>query len=487
MKNRFSELLENLVNVVGVKHYVLANHLQYDTSYISKWVSGKMLPGEKTYRYVIDGICQCIYENGTPEGLESLISEYNLKDESEIKPAIFDHLIAEYEYVKKTDSDVNMDLESNVRFEPTMSMQEYISRMKHPSLRKVNDLHIISVVDLFSIAEEYRCNFFDLSDGTGPKSREYPNVHLSLIINMDQEKEAFFHMLFLIGMIGSLGNVDFNIYCHWFPKGKSIFAIDKEYIISGMLQNDAQCFGVTSCEGEKKVSPAYQSLEAMCNSQYALFLKNQGDDAFYMGDYMHELMSFNKKWVIGRINEVLLPPEVVWNIVNSDRFDELNVSQETVSTVERMVWGILKKHKNPFLIFKNALTSFVFHGNISFFGKTIQLTMEERRLVLQHILTFFTEEFPKVEIRLFNERLAYGMSENIAYNILAVDQVSYITLFNSSQAMDTIMEVNLPEVQKIFRQSVDDVWEGNDNLVESEATGIKNYLNHLIENISLFE
>ena len=47
-KNRFSILLEHLLEVAEVKNYTLAKRLQYDVSYISKWVSGRMLPAKKT-------------------------------------------------------------------------------------------------------------------------------------------------------------------------------------------------------------------------------------------------------------------------------------------------------------------------------------------------------------------------------------------------------------------------------------------------------
>ena len=46
-KNRFSSLLEQLMIIADVKNYTLASELQYDVSYISKWVSGRMLPAEK--------------------------------------------------------------------------------------------------------------------------------------------------------------------------------------------------------------------------------------------------------------------------------------------------------------------------------------------------------------------------------------------------------------------------------------------------------
>lgn len=43
-KNRFSTLLEELISISGVKNSGLAKALQYDASYISKWVSGRLLP-----------------------------------------------------------------------------------------------------------------------------------------------------------------------------------------------------------------------------------------------------------------------------------------------------------------------------------------------------------------------------------------------------------------------------------------------------------
>ena len=59
-KNRFSSLLEQLMIIADVKNYTLASELQYDVSYISKWVSGRMLPAEKSSKKVLHGISRCI-------------------------------------------------------------------------------------------------------------------------------------------------------------------------------------------------------------------------------------------------------------------------------------------------------------------------------------------------------------------------------------------------------------------------------------------
>ena len=46
-KNRFGKLLKHLMAAAELKYYTLAQELQYDVSYISKWTGGQMLPAEK--------------------------------------------------------------------------------------------------------------------------------------------------------------------------------------------------------------------------------------------------------------------------------------------------------------------------------------------------------------------------------------------------------------------------------------------------------
>ena len=72
-KNRFSKLLEQLMNVAELKNYTLAQELQYDVSYISKWVSGRMIPAEKTEKTVLRGIARCIAQSASPDGMARLM------------------------------------------------------------------------------------------------------------------------------------------------------------------------------------------------------------------------------------------------------------------------------------------------------------------------------------------------------------------------------------------------------------------------------
>lgn len=92
-KNRFSILLEHLLEVAEVKNYTLAKRLQYDVSYISKWVSGRMLPAKKTEKRVMEGISACVVDEATDDGRDLLLREYSVSIPSDLKAAIYDNLI----------------------------------------------------------------------------------------------------------------------------------------------------------------------------------------------------------------------------------------------------------------------------------------------------------------------------------------------------------------------------------------------------------
>ncbi len=68
-KNRFAKLLEELVQKAEIKNYVLAGAVQYDVSYISKWISGKLIPGEKAAPKVLREISHCIVTQASDAAL----------------------------------------------------------------------------------------------------------------------------------------------------------------------------------------------------------------------------------------------------------------------------------------------------------------------------------------------------------------------------------------------------------------------------------
>ena len=74
-KNRFSILLEHLMTIAELKNSILAKAVQYDDSYISKWISGKLLPTEKNHENTLQAISHCIVEALSEESTTQLLQE----------------------------------------------------------------------------------------------------------------------------------------------------------------------------------------------------------------------------------------------------------------------------------------------------------------------------------------------------------------------------------------------------------------------------
>lgn len=89
------------MTIAELKNSILAKAVQYDDSYISKWISGKLLPTEKNHENTLQAISHCIVEALSEESTTQLLQEYQLQDIKDLETAIYDNLESEYMYVKE--------------------------------------------------------------------------------------------------------------------------------------------------------------------------------------------------------------------------------------------------------------------------------------------------------------------------------------------------------------------------------------------------
>ena len=195
-KNRFSILLEHLLEVAEVKNYTLAKRLQYDVSYISKWVSGRMLPAKKTEKRVMEGISACVVDEATDDGRNLLLREYSVSIPSDLKAAIYDNLIAEYDYLQEE-----------------LNMLQYLTKMAHPVLRRVSQLDIVAVMDLMEMAREYRLKVANLQNGQLVDQRSYDNVYFKLMIDISREKwDPIYDAALMINVLTNFSHIHFKLF-----------------------------------------------------------------------------------------------------------------------------------------------------------------------------------------------------------------------------------------------------------------------------------
>lgn len=213
-KNRFSVLLEHLMSVADLKNSVLARAVQYDDSYISKWISGKLLPTEKNHENILMSISHCIVEALSEDSTTQLLQEYQLQNTEDLVSAIYDNLESEYAYVKELQSTTGTEVAPKISYYPELTLDQFIFKMKHPSLRKVNSLNVYAIVDILSVDPNYQFLIAELNSVHGGRDLVFPGVHFSLFIDLESAtSNATYTACFLMNVITHLSNIDFTLYC----------------------------------------------------------------------------------------------------------------------------------------------------------------------------------------------------------------------------------------------------------------------------------
>lgn len=210
-KNRFSTLLEELISISGVKNSGLAKALQYDASYISKWVSGRLLPTEKTKKKILSGLSHEIVNQSTSEGLENLYANYQVSFPEELENVIYDNLEIEYDYVTDLQNTCGSLIAPDVSFFASLSPAQYITKMQHPVLRRVKMLDIMAEMDLLKLNHEYRLQIMQ-GDVHRKLLHTYPDVHFSLVIDLSLNKiDDIYDSIFIMNMLSAMSQVDFYL------------------------------------------------------------------------------------------------------------------------------------------------------------------------------------------------------------------------------------------------------------------------------------
>ena len=78
----------------------------------------------------------------------------------DLKSAILDNIMAEYNYVNEMKKNTGNDVAPKTLFFPELNLSQYIGKMHHPVLRRVNSLDVVAVMDLMSV--DHECDLLEI-------------------------------------------------------------------------------------------------------------------------------------------------------------------------------------------------------------------------------------------------------------------------------------------------------------------------------------
>ena len=352
-KNRFSMLLEQLLTKAEIKNYSLAKELQYDVSYISKWVGGKMLPSEKNVDNILNVISDNVVQSLNDQKKVIFYEEYHVDNELDLKQAIFDHLIIEYNYVKDLKKTSGSEIAQKISYYPELTLRQFISKMRHPVIRNVKSLEIMAMMDILAMSHEYRLMILDVGNDQPCVEKDYPGVNFNLQINLkSSSKNVIYDVIFLINML-STTHVNLQLYNNPQAIGRNIFLVKDVYSISGMLIDPSTCISVAISEDENNCKVLYHKLKGMCNRENILF--HQLEMAKMIEDYtfMKSLISENLRWMIGHLTEHFLPENLLDKLLERvESSEEWKIDSEKCKILHGFMQRVLSGEKVNILLYK---------------------------------------------------------------------------------------------------------------------------------------
>lgn len=465
-KNRFSRLLKYLLSVADIKNYALAQELQYDVSYISKWTSGQMLPSEKYEKKILKKISSYIVDECSGDVRKKLISEYQVDNNEELKLAIYDNMEAEYFYVKNLQNDTGIDVAPKTFFFPEMTLSQYIIKMHHPVLRRVNALDIVGAFDLFAMEREYYLQIAENENEHVPKGKYYQDVHYSMLIHIEESKwDYFYDTIFLMDLLEKNSCVDFQLYAGKWAVGRVIFAVKDEYAISGVLLGKDRCLSVVASEDENNCNILYRNLMGLCSRERLLFRKTTMRNMIEKHEYAYALLSLKQKWIVGHFTEHFLPEDLFEEIIS--QLNEKNLNNKYLQEIynaQQMIKKIIEESQIKLLFYKTALYNLVVDKKIDFYNCKINLTDNQIFRYLENFLNICTQH-TNLEVKIISGKLItdIGYSENPC--MFLSDTVSYLRF---DQKENNLYIVNRSVLGNIFEKSFDTFWTKSDKDVVVE-------------------
>lgn len=479
-KNRFSRLLEHLMSVAEVKNVTLAQMLQYDVSYISKWVSGKILPSEKTEREILEGISKCIVSSASDSCRETLFEEYQVDTSEDLEMAIFDNLEVEYFYVKDLQKSTGHEVAPKTFYYPELSLEQFVSKIRHPVLRRVRSLDIVAAMDLFNLEQEPRIQSVRVGSEHDKTQREYPDVHYSLLVNIRKDKWDYIHdTLFIIYLLVNNMCIDFQLYGDTQSAGHMVFAVKEDYSITGVLIGKNQCISVLMSEEASTCNIIYKNIKTLCTIEKLLFRKTTMRNIIESHDYVHSLFSMKTKWIIGKMTEHFMPEDLLKEILGQPGvIEKIGVSYDELTNVYQMMKNIVREASIDILVEKSALSKFAITGEMDFYGCNITLTPEQRSRYLEHLLSLCkTNE--SLNIKMINGHFISAFELIYNQSVFLSDTVSYLRL-NGEVDKNNLYIINRYDMREIFERSFDEFWNYREGVVISDKEEILTYIQHVV-------
>lgn len=328
---------------------------------------------------------------------------------------------------------------------------------------------------------ESRVKFMSLDEQDIDKQRPFPEVHVSLILNLENSREScMYDVLFLFNLLVDSIHIDLRLYNSQRAYGKLIFTVRDSFVSIGMLEENDYCLAVTTSEDEEYCSQIYEVIQRYANQESLLFEKIEPLDVVRCKQYLNSYISEKCSWLIGHITEKFLPDNLYTDFVKQIFGEDTSTSdlRETLYQMHDLENSLIGTVKIRMLIYNSALLSLVSQGEIEFWGYRIKLTTDQRIEVLAHILELM-ERDNGLEMKLIIDRLSEDILFDDRQCIFLSESSAFLRFINVNGQMQFLMTAR-KEMKKMLEQFYEEIWNLPEDIILSDQKSIRNRIEFAI-------
>ncbi len=448
----FGQLLSFLLSISRQKSYVLANFLNYDVSYISKWVTGTMLPAAKHINAMCTEIAEFIVDNADEMVLKELMECYGAEETEELKTQVYDSLMKAFRMScekKGKSKSILIAGEDNSRTVINPHLQKlYITGVPKQFSDNSEKFKLAMMVDLFALGKEDKMRIAR-ADDEPQFIRQTNEIHYLISFAMDMIDDSF-DALLLTHLFNSFADYDFRVsYYHRVPCSL-IFAVQNYCMHMTLLSQNYRAIMSDTCLDSAVVNEMYDTIISLEQSFTKPMIRNSTlQNLIEEKKYLSFMISSNIWLYLTRMDEFFLPDTLFEKILN--RIDGKTNNIEEIRSLHGRFQTTLRFADIKMAISESCLQDYAINGKMDFYGNSIELSVEEREEHLRYI-----EELLKrgdVSLKGYSISNASLKEFNREFEpcIYFSDCLSYIRL-RSSKEPNKVSVVSSGELEEIYRR-----------------------------------
>lgn len=462
-KSSFSVFLRELMVRANVKNAALSNALQYDVSYISKWLSGRSLPAEKGVDKISAGIAQCIVDMSDTSAVEAFYAEYGCSERKALQQKLCAAIREKYHESRKERTAPDAPERASVtRFYAEIPVQQLAASVNQ-HLEQAQQA--AAVLDLLRLERDARLLLAGIEDGRfsgrGTKGQQY-----SMVISLHElpgmpSRDHVYDSIYIIHMLTSFSHLDFRLYNHPAAAGMLLWTSDAAYAAAGHLLPGmpGQCIAVSETEDAAQAELLYQRAMLLTSPETLIFRRATMQELIGKNDYILSVLSTEVKWLIGHATELILSQSV---------FETLAAKQTIYDPARlRKLYYLLQsmfdRRQVCIMFYESAFTQFIVTGEVDFFNVPFTLNVEQRVECLEHIISLIAGQDER-QVKLIDG----GFSTDFQYItnpcLFMSDVFCYVRLENERYE-DDILVLQDKMMRECFSRFYAEIWSRRSDVV----------------------